>query len=114
MIRGISVQLLKKTQQGLDPFGAPIYVETTETVDNVLVGQPTTDDVTQALSLYGRKVVYWLAIPKGDAHDWDDVRVILPEPFPGTYRTVGLPVAGVEANMPPLPWNKKVMVERYE
>ena len=112
MIKGITIQLLEQTQVGVDWANHPIYQEIPVNVDNVLVGEPSTEDAAQALDLYGKHVQYVLGIPKGDDHDWIDKRVILPEPFAGTYNTIGFPVAGIE-NMVPLQWNKKVKVERY-
>lgn len=109
----MTITLLVKTPAGVDGFNNLVYTDTPTPVDNVLVGQPSTDEITNTLSLYGKKAVYMLGIPKDDTHDWTDVRVILPEPFAGTYRTIGYPVAGIPANMPPLAWNKKVLVERY-
>lgn len=112
MIKGITIQLVKKTEGEPDPIGNPTYTEELINVDNVLVGQPTTDDVTASLQLYGKVVAYYLGVPKGDTNDWVDAEVILPEPFAGRYRTIGYPVAGIEANVP-LQWNKQVKVERY-
>lgn len=112
MIKGITIQLVKKTEGEPDPIGNPTYTEELINVDNVLVGQPTTDDVTASLQLYGKVVAYYLGIPKGDTNDWVDAEVVLPEPFEGRYRTIGYPVAGIEANIP-LRWNKQVKVERY-
>ena len=111
-IQGITVQLIKQVQTGVDWSNHPIYEEITESVDNVLVGEPTTEEITDTISLYGKKVAYVLGIPKGDEHDWVDTKVKLPPPFKGTYITIGYPVAGIEANIP-LAWNKKVKVERY-
>lgn len=112
MIKGITIQLIKETQTGTDWTGAPIYTTETINVNNVLVGEPTTDDITNTLALYDKKVAYTLAIPKGDTNVWTNKKVILPEPFAGTYQTIGYPTAGIEANIPLL-WNKKVKIERY-
>ena len=112
MLSGVTVQLIKKTAGDPDPIGNPTYTEDTINVDNVLVGEPSTDDITDSLQLYGKVVAYTLGIPKGDTNDWQDTEVILPEPFAGRYRTIGYPTAGIEANIP-LRWNKKVKVERY-
>jgi hypothetical protein len=111
-LRGITIQLVKKTAGDPDPLGNPTYTEETVNVDDVLVGQPSADDITTSLQLYGKTVAYTLAIPKGDTHDWEDTEVILPEPFAGRYRTFGFTTAGIEANIP-LRWNKKIQVERY-
>lgn len=122
MIHGISVILHQRTQTGTDPFGAPVYEVTPVRVDDVLVGQPSTndvlvgqpstDDIATTLDLTGRRAQYWLAIPKGDAHDWEDAVVEIPAPMAGTYRAIGIPIAGIEENIP-LRWNRKVLVERY-
>ena len=111
-ITGVTIQLLNKAQTGTDAFNRPIYEETPESVENVLVGQPSSEEIKSTLELTGKKAVYILAIPKGDAHKWENQRVVLPEPFAGTYQVIGFPTAGIEANIP-LSWNKKVMVERY-
>ena len=110
MITGIDVVLYTKTQTGTDPLGAPVYTQTAETVQNVLVGEPTTDDLIHELQLYGKRLAYTLAVPKGDAHDWKDTEV---EFFGRRFRTYGDVVQGVE-HLVPLSWNKKVKVEAYE
>ena len=56
MITGIDVVLYTKTQTGTDPLGAPIYTQTAETVQNVLVGEPTADDLINELQLYGKRL----------------------------------------------------------
>ncbi len=110
MITGIDVVLYTKTQTGTDPLGAPIYTQTAETVQNVLVGEPTADDLINELQLYGKRLAYTLAIPKGDTHNWDDTEV---EFFGRKFRTYGTAVQGIE-HLVPLNWNKKVKVEAYE
>lgn len=110
MIRGITVTLYEKQQTGTDAFGAPVYAETPVPVPNVLVGEPTAEDVVNALQLYGKRTAYTLAIPKGDAHAWEDAAV---EFFGRRWRCFGGVTEGIEA-MLPLAWNRKVRVERYE
>lgn len=112
MIKGITVQLIVKTQTDVDALNHPIYKDSVVEVNNVLVGQPSSDEIESTLSLYGKKAKYTLAIPKGDNNIWTDTEVILPSPFQGKYRTIGYPTAGIEANIP-LSWNKKIMVEQY-
>ena len=112
MLTGVTIQLVKLIEGDPDPIGNPTYTEELVNVDDVLVGEPSTNDVTDALQLYGKVVAYTLAIPKGDTHDWIDTDVVLPEPFAGRYHTIGYPTAGIEENIP-LRWNKKVKVERY-
>lgn len=112
-MKGITVTLKKKTQTGFDAFGRPTYTTVSVDVEDVLVGEPSTDDVTNTLTMYGKKIAYTLAIPKGDTNDWVDTNVFLPDPFTGKYHTIGYPTAGIEANIP-LRWNKKVHLERLE
>ncbi len=110
MIHGITVRLHEKTKIGTDAFNAPVYTETPVDVENVLVGEPSSDDIVNDMQLYGKRVAYTLAIPKGDAHSWDNVTV---EFFGQKFRTYGGVTQGIEA-MVPLAWNKKVKVERHE
>lgn len=112
MIKGITVQLNVKTQTGTDELNRPIYTTTVSEVDDVLVGEPSTDEITNTLSLYGKLAKYTLAIPKGDTNSWVDTEVILPAPFSGKFKTIGFPTAGIESNIP-LRWNKKVLLEQY-
>lgn len=114
-MRGITVTLYEQTQTGTDAFNAPVYAETAVTVDNVLVGEPSTDDITSATSLYGKRIEYMLGIPKGDAHDWTDKRVSWTDAYGKTItvKTFGVPITGIEANIPTR-WHKKVRCEAYE
>lgn len=109
-LRGISIILYTKNKVGEDEFGAPVYEELPEVVNDVLVGEPEGSDVTDNLNLTGKRLAYTLAIPKGDTHEWRDRKV---EFFGRKFRTFGEPVEGIEG-MIPLRWNKKVKVERYE
>ena len=65
MLKGIDIILYEKTKTGEDAFHAPIYTETPVTVHNVLVGEPATEDIVNDLQLYGRRLAYTLALPKG-------------------------------------------------
>ena len=112
MIRAITITLLERAQTGVDELNRPVYAETPAPVSGVLVGEPSTEDIVSELEMTGRRLAYTLALPKGDTHVWENRRVILPEPFAGTYRVIGVPTAGIEANIP-LKWNKKVKLERY-
>lgn len=109
-IRGIPIVLYERTQQmGTDDFNRPVYAEQPVTVENVLVGEPSTEDVTAELNLSGKRLAYTLAIPKGDAHDWTNATV---EFWGQKFRTVGEPTRGIDENIP-LQWNAKVKVERF-
>lgn len=109
-IHGIPIELAVKVQTGTDGFNRPIYGTTWVTVDNVLVGQPTTEEITDELNLSGKRLDYLLGIPKGDTHDWEDTQVRF---WGQIYETIGAPTQGIES-MIPLSWNKKVKVMRYE
>lgn len=108
-MKGVTVYLHVKTESGVDEFGAPIYINEIVPVDNVLIGEPSSDQAIQELNLYGKRLAYVLAIPKGDEHVWTDTEV---EFFGETFRTYGEPTQGIDALIP-LSWNKKVRVERY-
>lgn len=109
-MKGVTVTLYEKTRTGVDALNNPTFTTAPVSVDNVLVGEPTTDDVTSSISLYGKRIVYMLGLPKGDAHDWTDTTV---EIFGETFRTFGDTIQGIEANVP-TPWHRKVRVERCE
>lgn len=112
MIKGITIQLVVKTANGTDALNHTTYKTSVIDVDDVLVGQPSQEEITNTLSLYGKLAKYTLAIPKGDENTWVDTEVILPAPFSGKFKTIGFPIAGIEANIP-LRWNKKVLIEQY-
>lgn len=109
MIHGITVTLYQKKETGVDAFKRPIYEEVAEQVANVLVSPTQETEVLDVLNLTGRKAVYTLAIPKGDVHNWENVKV---EFFGKTWRTIGMPISGIE-ELVPLQWNMKVRVENY-
>jgi phage protein len=78
-----------------------------ETVKNVLIGEPSSQDMTGFADESGL-ITYILAIPKGDTHSWTDKKISF---FGENFRTVGYPLQGIEENMP-LQWHKKVKVQR--
>ena len=102
-----------KTQVGVDLFNQPAYETKYEDVADVLVGEPSSTDIENNITMYGKRTAYTLAIPKGDEHVWEDTEVILPAPFSATFRTIGRATAGIEENIP-LRWNKKVHLEAVE
>ncbi len=108
-IKGITVTLIKNQKTGEDSFGAPIYSTERIDVPNVLVSPSSSDDIVNSTSLYSKKAIYTLAIPKGDMNEWEDTYV---EFFGYRWHTFGFVQEGIES-MIPLDWNKKVMVERY-
>lgn len=108
-MKGMTVQIVKKTQTSVDPFGAPIYEEELVNVNDVLVGQPTAEELNNTISLYGKTIAFTLGIPKGDTNDWTDAEVVI---WGERYRTIGYPETGIQENIP-LRWGKNVKVERY-
>lgn len=109
-IKGITITLYEPTKTGEDGFGAPIYEEIPEEVENVLVYPTTSQEIQDAINLYGKKAVYTMAIPKGDTHEWENKKVSF---FGKDFRVFGIPLEGIECDIP-LDWNKKVTVEVYE
>ena len=109
-IKGVPVTLYEKTLTGYDEANRPVYTETPVTVENVLIGEPSTEDITSEYNLSGKRVAYVLGIPKGDTHEWADRTVGF---FNQMFRTVGVPTQGID-ELIPLDWNKKVKVEAYE
>lgn len=110
LIKGIDVILIDKIQTGIDDFGNPLVEEKEIIVKDVLVAPSSTDDITNSVNLTGKKAVYTLGIPKGDTNVWENKEVIF---FGKRWKTIGIPVEGIEALIP-LKWHKKVMVEHYE
>lgn len=117
MIKGQSVTLYEKTVTGKDDFNHDIYTETSSVIDNVVIGQPSSDDVIAEMSLSGKRIAYQLAIPKQDAHTWENNVV---EFYGRKWRVVGIPTqykddnASFDVMGSNWPWNKQVKVECYE
>lgn len=109
MIKGITVTLYEVTQTDIDDFGRPIYAETAVPVSDVLVAPLSDEEILDTVNITGKKAKYQLAIPKGDAHEWENRRVSF---FGEDFRVIGKPTIGIEENIP-LRWNKKVKVESY-
>lgn len=110
-IRGITITLYDRVQTGTDAFNAPIYIENPVAVDNVLVAPISSTEVLETYDLTGRKAVYQLGIPKGDAHDWSAGKKV--SFFGKNWRIIAIPTQGID-ELIPLDWNMKVQVERYE
>lgn len=108
-MKTMTVQLSVKTQSGLDPFGAPIETEELIDVPGCLVGQPSSDDITQTMEMYGKRIAFVIGVPKGDENTWTDTDVII---WGERFHTIGYPETGIQDNIP-LNWGKNVKVERY-
>lgn len=110
LIRGITVALHIRTQTGADAFGRPTFTESTVNVDNVLVGEPSSDSLSDNKEINEKKIDYVLCIPKGDTHNWENAIV---EFWGKKYKTVGFEKQYIN-ELVPLHWNKKIKVVRYE
>lgn len=111
MIQGMTVTLHHRIETGRDALNNPVYQwYGAETVDDVLVGEPTPEERTDELNLSGRMIAFSLGIPKGDSHEWKDQIV---EFFGHKYLIFGEPKEGIEVNIP-LRWHKIYKCERYE
>ena len=108
LIKGITIELLKKEKIGVDEFNAPIFDITSVLVPNVIVTPSDASDVVDVMNLTGKKAVYSLCIPNGDANDWTNAEVVI---WGEKYRTIGIPKEYIKT---PLEWNKQIKVERIE
>ena len=54
-LSGRTVILYDKRQTGVDGFNRPIYEDVPITVDNVLIGIPSAQEVIDALNLTGKR-----------------------------------------------------------
>jgi len=112
MLRGRTVTLYEKvldTSSGPDEFNRPVFTEKAVTIDNVLIAPVSAEDMLSELNMTGKHAVYQLGIPKGDAHDWANARVVF---FGESWRVIGYPTEGQD-ELIPLCWNRKVNVERW-
>lgn len=107
-IKGTTVTLYERTEAGKDDLNRPVYEETPVEVENVLIGQPSDQEIVDVLNLTGRRLSYVLGIPKGDGHDWTNRKVSF---FGKEFQTIGEPTEGLEGLIP-LEWNRKVRCER--
>ena len=110
MITGETVTLIQKRVVGTNDFDEPLTVCDVANVEDVLVGQPTSDQAIEELNLYGKRIAYVLGIPKGDTHNWKDCEVIIRGQ---RFKSYGFPLTQTEANVPGK-WNTQVKVEAYE
>lgn len=110
MIKGETVELEVRNQTGTDRFHQPVYETVREKVENVVIGSPSTDAVNSDLSIFGKRLMFVLGIPKGDAHNWKDSIVYIRNE---KYQTYGEPLIQTESNVPG-PWNTQVKVAMYE
>ena len=115
-MKGKKVVLINTVKVGTDSLNRPIYEEKETIVENVLYTPGASSDVISSTDLTGKKMVYTLAIPKGDTNDWKNckVRFLESKNMSGmTFKSFGFPMEGID-DLIPGQWNKKVTVELYE
>lgn len=113
-MRGLTVSLRVRTLAGTDSSGGPVWTDTFETVDNVLIGEPGAEGISDDAGIYGRRQVFLLGIPKGDVHNWMNRHVSWTGPQGTVYGiTFGFPITGVE-RLIPTPWHMKVRCVRID
>jgi len=112
MIKGIQIILNEQTVTGVDDFNREVVETVAVPIDNVVVGQPSSEDVFNEINLSGKRVAYNLCIPVGDTHDWKNAVV---EFYGKKWRTIGEPTQYMDGFMGEnFPWNKQIKVEAYE
>lgn len=109
MIKGETVVLVQKTMTGKDAFNVPIYSESQVSVDDVIIGTPSTEQAINELNLHGKRIAFVLGIPKGDTHNWVDTDVYIRNV---RFHTYGFPLTQTDDNVPGA-WNTQVKVELY-
>ena len=111
-IKGIPIILNELVVTGVDDFNREIIEESPVTIENVVIGQPTSDDILNEVNLSGKTISYMLAIPADDDHNWENTTV---EFYGKKWRTVGAPIKYMDGFMgAKFPWNKKIKVTAYE
>ena len=60
MIKGMTVTLIRKVENGRDAFNNPVYTETETDIDDVLVSPVPSQDIVDTLNLTGKKAVMTL------------------------------------------------------
>ncbi len=109
MIKGQNIILYNRTLTGTDPIGEPVYEETAEEIQNVLIEPVSSDDRKEDFDLYGIATVYRLRFPKGDNHILTHRKVRF---YGQDWQTIGEPAQYLEG-MTPGEWNKYVEVAHY-
>ena len=106
MIRGTTVTIIGRTQSGIDPGGDPIWSETEERVDDVLVQDGTQANSTASTSPEGISVDRTIHMPrKWIFHSLRGCRVRLPDGI--EYSVVGDPIP-YDGGLTPTRWNLTV------
>lgn len=112
-IVGMTITLYEKSITGKDEFNRDITEEVPVEINNVVVGQPSSEDILSEINLSGKRIAYRLAIPRDDDHNWENATV---EFFGKKWRTIGIPTQYIDSffDKNVMPWNKQISVEAYE
>lgn len=109
-IKGERVGLHIRRKTGTDEFNRPIFTDSIEIIDDVVIAPGGSADAVDSANITGMEERCTLYIPKGDAHKWENTKV----DFHGkTWRTIGRPQSYQQALLP-LRWDKVVQVTRHE
>lgn len=108
-MKGTSITLLTPTADGVDRFGNRVETFEQSTVDDVLVSPGATADL-DASRPEGVTVAYSLHFPKTFEGLLEGCKVVLPQPWGGTYRVIGNSGRYMDENTPGR-WNLPVEVE---
>jgi len=112
LLRGETVTV-QRPSIAYDERMDPVTTWEPETVDNVLFGRPTTEDVDGAMRAYGVHVQYALGIPKEYAASLRGCRIVRVRDagmeHPPEYVVAGDP-APLPPELCPTPWNREALV----
>lgn len=111
MFRTVTATVLRPGAPTLDRFGNEVTGALAEETANVLVQEPTTDEMEAARPM-GATVALTLHFPKEYTSRLGGCTVVLPAPWDadGGYRVVGDPLPLMDANTPGR-FNRAVHVE---
>ncbi|NMM96290.1 phage protein [Bifidobacterium sp. DSM 109960] len=108
MIRGMTVTIIGRTQSGLDPGGDPIWTETEERVDGVLIQDGTQANGTASTSPEGISVDRTIHMPRSwPYHSLRGSRIRLPDGV--EYTVIGDPLP-YDGGLAPTRWNLTVQL----
>lgn len=110
MIRGTQVTVIFKTADSVDDMNMPVYSESRETVEDVLVGPSSTDDTPGGQRQAGDRTEIALYFPKTFTRSLRGCEV---EAVGKTWRVLGNPQPYMDVNTPTR-WNRKAIVALVE
>ena len=112
-MNGETITLIRRVQTGRDQGNNPIWEETPEDVDDVLVGPPSGSDATDTSRPEGIGVDLTLYFPR--TYRGGSLRgcLVLIRGETTPYRVIGDPMP-VDGGMSPTRWNMTVPVTRSE